>query len=196
MKLLPTALLLCASLMLVACAGSPRQANIDYDRSVNFSQYQRFAFYQAAPTEGEEAAKPAYDPLLEQHFKTAISREMAALGYTLDETAPQLLVNYLTNVENRQDVRSSPFSVNTGFGFFGRNSAFSVGFPLYGGVEKVDYKVGSVLIEVIDASANRVIWQGMLEGRLSYKAMQQPQQAINDTVNLIFQRYPTRLVSQ
>lgn len=196
MKLLPTALLLFASLLLVACAGSPRQANIDYDRSVNFSQYQRFAFYQAPPAEGEEAAKPAYDPLLEQHFKTAISGEMTALGYTLDETAPQLLVNYLTNVENRQDVRSSPFSVNTGFGFFGRNSAFSVGFPLYGGVEKVDYKVGSVLIEVIDASANRVIWQGMLEGRLSNKAMQQPQQAINDTVNLIFQRYPTRLVNQ
>lgn len=183
--------LLAAVVGLASCA-SPRQANIDYDRTVDFSQYQTFAFYQEATA--TPADKPAYDPLLDQHFKAAITREMTALGYRLDETAPQLLVNYQTNVENREDVRSSPFSINAGYGYFGRNSAFSFGFPLFGGrVEKVNYKVGTILIDVIDTNAKRVVWQGVLEGRLSNKAMQNPQQAINDSVALIYQRYPTRL---
>lgn len=195
-KHVTTLFLLAAVVGLASCA-SPRQANIDYDRTVDFSQYQTFAFYQAAAApagDSEQAAKPAYDPLLDQHFKAAISREMTALGYRLDESAPQLLVNYQTNVENREDIRSSPFTINAGYGYFGRNSAFSFGFPLYGGgVEKVNYKVGTILIDVIDANAKRVIWQGVLEGRLSNKAMQNPQQAINDSVALIYQRYPTRL---
>lgn len=187
--------LFAAVLGLASCA-SPRQATIDYDRTVDFNKYQTFAFYQA-PTENDaaDATPPAYNPLMEQHFKAAITREMTALGYRFDETAPQLLVNYQTNTENREDIRSSPFSINAGFGHFGRNSAFSVGFPLFGGgVEKVNYKVGTILIDVIDAKEKRVVWQGMLEGRLSGKAMQNPQQAVNDSVTLIYQRYPTRIV--
>jgi hypothetical protein len=191
-------LVLLAAVLGLASCSSPRQANIDYDRTVDFSQYQTFAFYQPAAdppaADSSQTAKPAYDPLLDQHFKAAITREMTALGYRLDEVTPQLLVNYQTNVENREDVRSSPFSINAGYGYYGRNSAFSFGFPLFGGsVEKVNYKVGTILIHVIDANAKRVVWQGMLEGRLSNKAMQNPQQAINDSVALIYQRYPTRL---
>lgn len=194
-------LLAVATLILAACA-SPKKANIDYDTKVNFAQYQTFAFYQGtakqaetAPEQTDNAQTPAYDPLVDQHFKQAISREMASLGYRYDEQAPQLLVNYTTNVENRQDLRSSPLRVNAGYGFFGRNSAFSLGFPLLGGVETKHYQVGSVLIDVIDASANRLIWQGMLEGKLNRKALQQPEQAINESVALIFQSYPTRLTN-
>lgn len=196
----PLTLLATAMLLLAACA-SPKKANIDYDKNVNFSQYQTFAFYQA-PVAAEpeqnaaEAAAPSYDPLTDQHFKAAITREMTALGYRFDEQAPQLLVNYSTNVENREDVRSSPFRVNAGYGLFGRNSALSLGFPIFGGVETTRYKVGSVLIDVIDASANRLIWQGMVEGKLTSKALQQPEQAINDAVAVIYQSYPTRLSSK
>jgi len=198
-----TATMLAAAMLILSACASPKKANIDYDKNVNFSQYQTFAFYQA-PADGAEPAaetantekKPAYDPLVDQHFKTAISREMTALGYRYDEQAPQLLVNYTTNVENREDVRSSPFSINAGYGFFGRNSALSLGFPLFGGVETNRYKVGSVLIDVVDAAANRLIWQGMVEGKLTSAALKDPEKSINETVTLIYQSYPTRLSSK
>ncbi|WP_229796971.1 DUF4136 domain-containing protein [Alishewanella tabrizica] len=210
--------LLSAALLLTTACASNKKANIDYDSSVNFGQYQTFAFYQApaslettaaAPstaattaenaatdssaTAATDAAKPTYDPLLEQHFKTAITREMTALGYRFDEQAPQLLVNYSTVVENREDVRTSPIVVSAGYGIFSRNSALSIGLPVYGGVETTRYKVGTVMIEVIDAQANRVVWQGILEGRLTRSAMQNPAQSINQSVAQIYQRYPTRL---
>lgn len=203
LKPIKIATMLAAALVLLSACASPKKANIDYDKNVNFSQYQTFAFYQATTDSAEPTAdaadaakKPAYDPLVDQHFKTAIRREMTALGYRYDEQAPQLLVNYTTNVENREDVRSSPFSINAGYGFFGRNSALSLGFPLFGGVETNRYKVGSVLIDVIDASANRLIWQGMVEGKLTSAALKNPEKSINETVTLIYQSYPTRLANK
>lgn len=196
---------------LSACS-SPRQATVDYDRTVNFQQYQTYGFYQPAPEElaaaeqSAAAAPPpegakaenleakAYTTLLDQHFKAAINAEMAALGYQYSENNPQLLVNYMTNVETRSDVRSAPFSINAGYGYFGRSSSFMFGIPLLGNqLEKVEYKVGTVTIDVIDASEQRLVWQGLLDGKLTKKAMANPKQAINDTVQLIYQSYPTRL---
>lgn len=204
LKPVKSLILLTASAIFLAACASPKQASIDYDRNVDFKQYQTFAFYtpaEKAPAEADaktakDSKTPAYDPLVDQHFKAAIRREMAALGYQYSEQSPQLLVNYTTNVENREDVRSSPFSINAGYGFFGRNSALSLGFPLFGGVETNRYKVGSVLIDVIDASANRLIWQGMLEGKLTKEALKNQEQSINSTVAAIYQRYPTKLPAE
>lgn len=203
---------LSAALLLgLSACSSPRQATVDYDRTVNFQQYQTYGFYQpdpeqlaaeqaatakAAPekTIAEDPEAKAYTSLLDQHFKSAINQEMAALGYQYSEQNPDLLVNYMTNVETRSDVRSSPFSVNAGYGYYGRSSSFMFGIPLFGNqLEKTEYKVGTVTIDVIDASEQRLIWQGLVDGRLTNTAMANPQQAISDTVQLIYQRYPSRL---
>jgi len=199
---------------LSACS-SPRQATVDYDRTVNFQQYQTYGFYQpdqaelaaaeqaaAANTQSEEATAEdpeakAYTTLLDQHFKSAINQQMAALGYRYSEQNPDLLVNYMTNVETRSDIRSSPFSINAGYGYYGRSSSFMFGIPLFGNrLEKNEYKIGTVTIDVIDASEQRLVWQGLVDGRLTKKAMENPQQAINDAVQLIYQRYPTRLTEE
>ncbi|WP_214000883.1 DUF4136 domain-containing protein [Arsukibacterium sp.] len=207
---------LSAALLLgLSACSSPRQATVDYDRTVNFKQYQTYGFYQPSPEEQaateqaasaeplaeeaktEDADAKAYTTLLDQHFKSAINAEMAALGYQYSEQNPQLLVNYMTNVETRSDVRSSPFSINAGYGYYGRSSSFMFGIPLFGNqVEKTEYKVGTVTIDVIDASEKRLVWQGLIDGRLTKKAMANPQQAINETVQLIYQSYPTRLTEQ
>jgi hypothetical protein len=203
---------------LTACS-SPRQATVDFDRNVNFQQYQTYGFYQAEPVEQTKdqqtaaataplteatnadtinnAEAEAYTSLLDQHFKTAINAEMAALGYQYSEQNPQLLVNYMSNVETRSDVRSSPFSINAGYGYYSRSSSVMFGIPLFGNqLEKTNYKVGTVTIDVIDASEQRLVWQGLVDGRLTKKAMANPQQAISDTVQLIYQHYPTRLATK
>lgn len=207
---------LAAALLLgLSACSSTRQATVDFDRTVNFQQYQTFGFYQPEPetragSEKPAAAKPlaeevkaaeaeakAYTTLLDQHFKNAISKEMAELGYQYSEQNPDLLVNYMTNVETRSDVRSSPFSINAGYGYYGRSSSFMFGIPLFGNkLEKTEYKVGTVTIDVIDSSEQRLIWQGLVDGRLTKKAMAEPQQAISDTVQLIYQRYPSRLAAE
>lgn len=194
---------LCIAL-LTACA-SPRTAIVDYDKTVDFGRYQTFAFYVVTDsaknldpsTEDDNIEEAEYSSLLDQHFKAAIEREMLALGYRLVSENPQLFVNYLSNVEQRTDVRSSPFQVSANYGYVGSRTGLFLGIPLFGqALERNEYQVGTVTVDVVDATEQRVIWQGVLEGRLSNKAMQQPQQAISDTINQIFMRYPTRLPAE
>ncbi|WP_333609328.1 DUF4136 domain-containing protein [Arsukibacterium sp.] len=200
-SLFQTGFIAACMLLLTACA-NPRPAIVDYDKTVDFSRYQTYAFYVpaeavvTAESDKSEASKQAaeYHSLLDQHFKAAIEREMSALGYRLVADNPQLLVNYLSNVEQRTDVRSSPFQVSANYGYVGSRTGLFLGIPLFGrAVEQHEYKVGTVTIDLIDAAEQRLIWQGLLEGRLSNKALQQPQQAISNTVNQIYQRFPTRL---
>ncbi|MEE2022974.1 MULTISPECIES: DUF4136 domain-containing protein [Alkalimonas] len=175
------------ALLLSACASKP-EPRIDYARDVNFAQYQTFGFFDNPETNTEE-----YQSLLTDHFKSALRREMEALGYRYQAEGAQLLLNFASNTEDKTDIRSSPFRANVGFGRYGYRSAWHLGFPIYqSDIETVHYKQGTVRVDLVDAAQNRLIWQGVQEGRLTREALKNPKQAVDDTVALIFQRFPTR----
>ncbi|MDP4528200.1 DUF4136 domain-containing protein [Alkalimonas delamerensis] len=179
--------LVLALLILTGCASKP-EPRIDYARDVNFAQYQTFGFFENPETNTAE-----YQSLLTDHFKSALRREMEALGYRYQAEEPQLLLNFASITEDRTDIRSSPFRANVGFGRYGYRSAWHLGFPIYqSDIETVHYKQGTVRIDLVDAAQNRLIWQGVQEGRLTRDALKNPKQAVDETVALIFQRFPTR----
>lgn len=180
-------ILLALVLILSGCTLKP-DARIDYARDVNFSQYQTFGFYKAPGTDTEE-----YQSLLTDHFKAALRTEMEALGYRYQEDDAQLLLNFASNTEDKTDIRSSPFRASVGFGHYGYRSAWHLGFPLYQqDIETVHYKQGTVQIDLVDAAENRLIWQAIKEGRLTREALRNPKQAVDDTVSLLFEKFPTR----
>ncbi|MCC5825519.1 DUF4136 domain-containing protein [Alkalimonas sp.] len=179
--------LLLAMLVLAGCASKP-EPRIDYARDVNFAQYQTFGFFDNPETNTEE-----YQSLLTDHFKSALRREMEALGYRYQAEGAQLLLNFASMTEDKTDIRTSPFRANVGFGRFGYRSAWHLGFPIYqSDIETVHYKQGTVRVDLVDAAQNRLIWQGVQEGRLTREALRNPKQAVDETVALIFQRFPTR----
>ena len=185
--LVSTFCLLLAVVVLAGCASKP-EPRIDYARDVNFSQYQTFGFFTNPDTNTEE-----YQSLLTDHFKSALRREMEALGYRYQPDNAQLLLNFASMTEDKTDIRTSPFRANVGFGRFGHRSAWHLGFPIYqSDIETVHYKKGTVRVDLVDAAQNRLIWQGVQEGRLTREALRNPKQAVDETVALIFQRFPTR----
>ncbi|MEE2000087.1 DUF4136 domain-containing protein [Alkalimonas sp. MEB108] len=185
--LVSTFCLLLAVVVLAGCASKP-EPRIDYARDVNFSQYQTFGFFTNPDTNTEE-----YQSLLTDHFKSALRREMEALGYRYQPDNAQLLLNFASMTEDKTDIRTSPFRANVGFGRFGHRSAWHLGFPIYqSDIETVHYKQGTVRVDLVDAAQNRLIWQGVQEGRLTREALRNPKQAVDETVALIFQRFPTR----
>ncbi|MCH8537440.1 MAG: DUF4136 domain-containing protein [Alkalimonas sp.] len=186
-SLLSVVMLLAIIFVLSGCAVKP-DARIDYARDVNFNQYQTFGFYKAPGTDTED-----YQSLLTDHFKAALRTEMEALGYRYQEDDAQLLLNFASNTEDKTDIRSSPFRANIGFGHYGYRSAWHLGFPLYQqDIETVHYKQGTVQIDLVDAAENRLIWQAIKEGRLTREALRNPKQAVDETVSLLFQKFPTR----
>jgi len=183
--------ILIAVLLLVVsgCASGPTY-RADQDPTADFSQYRTYAFMEELGTD-----KAGYSSLITQHFKTAISREMQALGYTMDERAPDLLVNFSATSRERSEVRSRPtttMSVGYGYGYYGYRGGLYGTYPLYGTeVDTVTYRTGTANIDVVDADRKMLLWEGVAEGRLTDKALQNPKQAIDTVVAELFKRYPT-----
>ncbi len=176
--LLSALILLC----LTACNTTQTKVESDFDRETNFKSYQTFAFLSPLGTDEAE-----YTTLTSGYFKTAAKNEMEALGYTYMETTPDLLVNFFANTENRSDVKNG----RTLSGSFGYPSYMYYGFPYYMPETKTKhYKMGALKIDVIDAKAKKLIWQGSTEKKLQRHNAKNPEQTITSAVQLIFQQYP------
>ena len=173
------------TLILTSCASGP-QIRSDAAANTNFTAYKTFSFIPDLATD-----KAGYTTIVTQNFKAAITREMTKAGYTFSEQNPDLLVNFNSNVETRTEVRSSP-SASFSYGYYGYRRGIYAGFPLYtNDVDTINYKVGTVNIDVVDAGKKQLIWEGVAEGTLKKDDLRNPRQAVDKVVELIMQKYPT-----
>ena len=177
------------ALIASGCASGPSYRT-DFDPSADFQSYETFAFMDKLGTDNA-----GYSTLVTQHFKTAISREMLALGYEVNAEDPDLLVNVSATSRETTEVRSRPTTtvgVGFGHGYYGYRTGLYGTFPLYGTeVDTVVYKVGTANIDVVDAKRKMLIWEGVAEGRLREKVLQNPGPAIDSIVSDLFARFPT-----
>lgn len=136
----------------VACSPSFQVQN-DYDRSVNLKQFKTFRV---------EAEKDLMqDPILGsdlnlRRITNAVTAVMENKGYRLDENNPELVVRYLTDVKDRQQVRS--------------NGAMSPYWWWYGpqnnNISTYNYQEGRLILNIYQSSSNKMIWQGWASGKL------------------------------
>lgn len=170
------------------CAVKP-DYRVDYDPAVDFSQYKTYGFFDQLGTD-----QAGYSTLVTQHFKAATGREMEKLGYTYTENDPDLLVNFNAKSTEKSEVRSRQVpTMGYGMtGYYGYRGMMYSPFPMYETeVETVNYKVGTLNIDVVDAERKMLVWEGLVEGRLTKKAMENPRAAIDAVVTELFTRYPT-----
>ena len=175
------------TLILAACSSKPTVRS-DQATDINFNQYQTFSFVEELATD-----RAGYTTLVTQHFKDAIRSELTARGFRYVESDPQLLVNFNSNVANRSETRSVPMtSYHYGYYHYRRGIVYA-GFPVYSNdVNTVHYKVGTVNIDLVDASERRLVWEGIAEGTLKQEDLEQPREAAARTVALIFENLPTQ----
>jgi hypothetical protein len=123
-------------------------------------------------------------------LKRATGAQLERLGYTYDERNPDLRVNFYLNVVNQQEVRSSP-SASIGGGYYGYRRG---GYGAWGGypydVETVNYKAGTLSVDLVDARTNSLVWQGLAEGRLKDESVRHPGAAIDAVIDQIFSNFP------
>jgi hypothetical protein len=175
------------------CATKP-DYRVDYDPSVDCKAYQTFGYFEQLGTD-----QAGYSSLVTQHFKNATRREMEKLGYTYTETNPDLLVNFNASSSDKTEVRTRQVpSMGYGMtGYYGYRGMMYSPFPMYETeVETVNYKVGTVNVDVVDAERKVLVWEGLVEGRLTKKAMENPRAAIDAVVTELFTRYPTATPSK
>ncbi|AKS43192.1 DUF4136 domain-containing protein [Wenzhouxiangella marina] len=174
-------------LLLSACAAGPRfytHAMPDVD----FGAYRTFGWPEQLGTD-----RGGYETSVTQYFKVAARREMEALGYRYAEENPDLLVNFYTNIEDKERTyRRTTIAPTLATGYYGYRFGMYTVWPVYATeVEHFHYQVGTANIDVVDAAERRLIWEGRVEGRLTDRALNDPAGAISDAVADIFQRFPT-----
>lgn len=185
------------ALALSACATGP-DVRTDYDPEVDFSQYRTFGWVDELGTD-----RAGYATLTTNYFKQAVGSEMEALGYSYTERDPDLLVNFFARIreETRTYTRPGPIHALApsplyfhGAGYYGYRYGLYTAWPYYGydTVDTVQYKVGTANVDLIDADARQLIWEGVAEGRLTREALDEPEQAIADAVGELFENFPTQ----
>jgi len=174
-----------AVLMLAACAKTP---DIDYDKSVDFSNYKTFAWMPQATL--ADANNYQMSPLMEQRVREAVNTQLQAQGMSLvDENSADVLLNYHASVDTKID--SDTFNV----GYGARWNYWGLGYNTQ--TTTHEYEVGTLILDVIDRESNQLVWRGAREGRLQKK--QSPEQrtkAVNKAVATILSGFPPGKLNQ
>lgn len=185
----PISLLLIAAfaLLLTACSSGP-QIKADYDPSVDFSGYQTFNFYNPMGIEN-----PNYSSIIGQMFREAITREMEQRGYTLSDD-PDLMMNVSAILEDKTKVTT--YNDPMYGGYYGYRAGFYDPWYGYGygtSTHVSQYTEGTVNIDMVDARAKRMVWEGIAVGRVDEdRSNAEVREAINSGVAEMFSAYPFR----
>jgi hypothetical protein len=175
-----TAALLLA--LMAACASKPTiRSNVD--PAVNFSGYRTFGFLDEASD-----TKESYDSMTSRYLKNAVANEMQARGLQRADT-PDLLVNI--HVQSKDKVRVNQVPTGYATGYYGyRGGAYGWGTGVSTTVD--NYTEGTLNIDVVDRATRKLVWEGIAVGRISDKARDNPQPAIDAVVKQVFERYPAQ----
>ena len=176
-----------AAALLTACASGP-DIRSDYDHSVDFSEYETYNFFSPMGIEN-----PNYSTIYGSIFREAISREMEARGYRKSDD-PDLLLNVSARLQDKTQVTTynDPYPV----GYYGYRRGFYDPWMGYGygtSTHVSQYTEGTVNIDMVDARAKRMVWEGVAVGRLKEnRSNEQVREAINSGVKTMFEGYPFR----
>jgi hypothetical protein len=158
-------------------------ANSHFDRSVDFQVYRTFALLE--PQMVNTSADPnLYEPLLDRRMRDAIAAELVKKGLTPDAENPDLLVAYDVSVAQGAASAAPDFGYAYWFGY--RFNYATADFPDYRPVAQ--YTPGTMLIDLISASTNELVWRGVADGGIV--VTQTDESRIRRSIISILAQYP------
>jgi hypothetical protein len=182
------ALLVAATVLFCACANTPT-VHRDTNPAATFGSYKTFGFLSPLATD-----KFPYESLLTQHLKDATRQAMQSKGYVFSTGAPDLLLNFYVNIQNKQDVRTTPSSAAyAGYAYPGGYYGYRTGYyRAYNtaAIETVNYKQGTLTVDLVDAKQKILAWTATAEGRISNSALKDPGPAIDTLVGNLMAPLP------
>lgn len=172
--------MLAAALSLVGCASTPRTYS-NIDRSADFARYSTFGFFDKLSTDKEQ-----YESMESNFLKVAVSQEMDRRGFRYADD-PDLLINFYVNTEEKISSRSGP-TIGAYYGY--RRSRYDA-WGGYGYETRVDqFTEGTLNIDVVDAKTGKLVWEGIVVGRVTEKVLRNLEPVIDEAVREVFKLFP------
>jgi len=156
--------------MLTACSST--RVGVDHDQDFDFTGLATYAWAEGAPAENE---------LNERRIVEGIDAALAGCGFRPVDAGPELLVR--TKVAQRQEVRSSGGSVGVGYGTGRGGVGMSSGNRVY------EVTVGTLVIEVLDAGSQSVVWRAEAEKTIGGDP-EDTAKKIKEVIERAFEEFP------
>jgi hypothetical protein len=141
-----------AMLFLLTAASFAQQVKTDYDRSANFAQYKTYS-WQDVKTK---------DPLWVDRIKNDVDAALTAKGWRQVPSDGNVSL-VATEVTTTQQ------TLNTYYDGFGGGRRFGGGFAESSTTPEV-YKVGTLVLDMVDSQTKKLVWRGSASDALSNKS--------------------------
>ncbi|MFQ6112719.1 MAG: DUF4136 domain-containing protein [bacterium] len=165
---------LCFSLTLGLMSCSSITVKSDYDRQVNFANYQTFKWMPYPAKAGKSTV--AKNSLLDKRIRRAVERELSAKGYEIVQTGKaDAALAYHTAVRQKVDVSG------VGYGYWR-------GWPRGRRVYVHSYKEGTLVVDIVDPDLKQLIWRGLATDVVDDP--EESEEKINEAVKKILERFP------
>jgi hypothetical protein len=186
MKSMARLTLSAALLTLAACTTGPG-VQVQVDPGADFSQYRTFAFVSPLGTDHD-----GYQSIVSQELKAATQHELEARGLRLDTTAPQLLINFNTSLDDKLRIISVPMPVyGMGGGYYGYRYGMYSPWPMYNDTTIIrPYQQGTLNIDVVDAARKQLVWESVVTDSVTQKDLNNMQAALRNAVAAAFAKFP------
>ena len=168
-------------IMASSCESSLKVSS-DFDKSINFGQYKTFAIYHDAKS------SDAISQLNQDRIVNAIRSEMTKKGFTEAASSPDLFVNSVAILKDKTSV-----TANTNYyGYGGYYRPYYWGSGMSSSTTSYDvqhYKDGSLIIDVVDAKTQKLVWQGVGNKEID-GPIKDPDKKIPDAIASIMKDFP------
>jgi hypothetical protein len=149
-----------SGLILSSCSSANVATSID--NTIDFASYRTFAWL---PDSSWQETK--YDnAILQRNVEQEVVRLLKVKGYAVDTLRADFLVHHHVTVENRTRLVQAPnyrYTPNMFMGRYGYYYSMYQPMMIRNSFREVEYREGTLIVDVIDSKQQRLVWRGWSE---------------------------------
>jgi len=174
MKEMVSFLLVLAAALLMANPASGVEVSVDFDPAVDFSKFRTIGWLEGTAAEDEE---------LERKIHASIERELVPLGLKEVREEPDLLIvtHAAMDLEKKIDVSQFDYWLE----YQGWKRPMAVSQETWGA------NMGLLIVDLLDASTQKLIWRGIATGNVAKKPEKRGEK-LDATMAKLFKRFPPK----
>ena len=166
------------ALGIVATGAALAAVKTDFDPTAHFEKYQTFAWRSPKNTN-----TIVQNSLLDQRLRNNVTKQMMDRGMREDPRKPDVYLVYHANAQPRREVS-----------YYGGGWGWGWHRPYWGGPATVyTYVAGSVVLDMVDAHTNQLVWRAYMTNTGSHLADVQSDKHIHKMVSDAFKKYPVHV---
>lgn len=174
-------LFLIPPLFMLACTSGVKISS-NYEEDVDFSKYSTF---KVLPVEYETTERLQYSEDNKKIIKDAIINELKTMNYTQDDSNPDVLMYATVTIKKEAQMRERTFQDGPAYSGQRRYSWSASDSILVG-----YYDEGSLVINMIDASKNKLVWHATARKALKNQPEDDREEKLRQVVSDMYAEYP------